>query len=491
MHDRSTRHSNLRNKVRPALERLEDRLLLYSTLGAQWSYSSRITYSFLPDGTSVGGTPSVLFQTLNARFATANWQSQVEQAAALWEANAGVNLALVSDNGAPVSSSGDQQDDPNFGDIRIGAIPLSSSTLAMAFLPPPINGGTDAGDILINSNINFQINSNYDLMTVMAHEFGHSLGMGHTQSANTTAVMYRNYNGIKQSLTSDDTSGIQSIYGAPQPDAYDSNGSKNNTAFNSANISSSIGSNGQIAIPALEITTINDVDWYSVTVPSSTTGAMTVTVQSSNLSSLAPQLLVYNSSLSLLGQASAPSTFGATVSVTIPNVQAGQSYRFKVMAAGGPGPIGSYGLLVNFGSQSQAPIAPPNTVVASKPDEGASSLNDSSSRDDDGGGILGGIIDGLSQIFDGVLVTIGDLTGWVDFLTSPSSTGASPVPAWASASGNSVTTFVGLGDLTDALGLDPFCPHCITRILKPSRGGPSPNAAPDLMRDKGLDVLPE
>src|SRR5262249_18366603 len=126
---------------------------------------------------------------------------------------------------------------------------------------------------------------------------------------------------------------------------------------------------------SLDLTTTSDTDWYVVTVPSTTTGTMTVKVQSSNLSSLAPQLLVYNSSMSLLGQASAPNTFGATITVTIANVQAGQKYYYKVLAAGGPGPIGGYGLLVNFGSQSQPPIPPPNTVVGQQPDLGGGTMN--------------------------------------------------------------------------------------------------------------------
>src|SRR5262249_24927316 len=149
-----------------------------------------------------------------------------------------------------------------------------------------------------------------------------------------------------------------------QPDAFDSNGSSNNSYLTAANISSGIDGNAQIAIPGLDLTTSNDTDWYTVTVPSSTTGAMTVTVQSSNLSSLAPKLQVYNSSRSLLGTVSGAFTFGATLSYTVSGVQAGQSYYVKVLAAGGPAPIGGYGLLVNFGSQSQPPIAPPNTVVA-------------------------------------------------------------------------------------------------------------------------------
>ena len=193
---RRARHHGSDGPVR-ALENLEDRLLLYSTLGANWVYGSRITYSFVPDGTSVGGTPSVLFQTLNARFPTTTWQQQFQRAAAVWQAVANINLAQVPDDGTAIGANGNQQDDPRFGDIRFSAIPQSSGTLAVCFLPPPINGGSDAGDIVFNSSQNWQINSAYDIQTVAIHEIGHALGMGHSQI--TYACMYANYNGQKQS----------------------------------------------------------------------------------------------------------------------------------------------------------------------------------------------------------------------------------------------------------------------------------------------------
>ena len=174
-------------------------------------------------------SPSALFQTLNAKYATATWEGQIEQAASLWESVTNVNLALVSDGGEAVGTSGDQQDDPRFGDIRIGAVPLPSGVLAETFLPPPANGGTDAGDILFNSTVNWQINSNYDLMTVAAHEFGHALGLG--ESSVSTAVMYGTYNGIKQALTSDDIAGIDSIYGTRQFDQFNNGGTHNSSFF--------------------------------------------------------------------------------------------------------------------------------------------------------------------------------------------------------------------------------------------------------------------
>ena len=71
----------------------------------QLVYGSRITYSFMPDGTSVGGTPSVLFQTLNAKFPTATWELQFQKAAAVWQAVTNINLAQVSDNGSRGSVS--------------------------------------------------------------------------------------------------------------------------------------------------------------------------------------------------------------------------------------------------------------------------------------------------------------------------------------------------------------------------------------------------
>ncbi len=387
----SSRPSQKRS-ARPLVESLEDRLLLYSTYGGTWTYGSRITYSFMPDGTSVGGTPSVLFQTMNAKFATATWEAAIEKAATVWEAVANINLALVSDNGSPEACNGDQQDDPRFGDIRIGAVNLGTGALGETLLPPPFNGGTEAGDIFLNSNpiATWNINSAYDLETVAIHEFGHALGLGESQI--TTACMYAYYNGTKQSLTSDDIAGIQSVWGAPQPDLFNSNGLSNGTFMKSANLTPYINSNGQVAIPSLDITNGSQSEWFYVTVPSSTSGTFVATVQSSNLSSLSPQVSVSTTGLQLLGTTSSTS-FGATVSVTIPGVKAGQTYLIQVNGNAAGSPTGGFGLELNFGSASQSPIAPPNTVVPQEPNQS-----------------------GASQEAEVWLLEIGNLTAWGNML---------------------------------------------------------------------------
>ena len=53
---RSKRNETPRPRAsRPALEGLEDRMLMYAANGGAWTLPARVTYSFVPDGTSIGG----------------------------------------------------------------------------------------------------------------------------------------------------------------------------------------------------------------------------------------------------------------------------------------------------------------------------------------------------------------------------------------------------------------------------------------------------
>ncbi|HMF37506.1 MAG TPA: matrixin family metalloprotease [Isosphaeraceae bacterium] len=341
-----------------------------------------ITYSFMPDGTSLGGVPSNLQATLNAHFATANWQAQIADAAAVWEKVANVNFSQVSDNGSPLGVSGNQQDDPRFGDIRIGGYAMSSSILAFAYLPPKANGGTDAGDIFFNTAQSWQINgTTYDLMTVAIHELGHALGMGH--STDTAAAMYPAYITTKQAVDADDISGIRTIYTARQPDIYYAKAS-NNSPRTAVDISSYIATNGQLTISGLDLippATIgtNGIEWYKITVPASTTGMMVVRMQSTGLSLLSPSLAVFNSAGNTILAQQISNNLGDTVTVAIKKVSPGQVYDIRCQGSTtGDSGFGSYGLQVNFGSLTQTPIPPPNTFVKQAPDQGGGTLSQSS-----------------------------------------------------------------------------------------------------------------
>lgn len=365
----------------PRLEGLEGRFLLYATTGTQWAKPKRITYSFVPDGTNIGGVPSNLQQTLNARFTTAAWQGQFAAAAAVWQKVAKVNFWPVSDDGSPLGVSGNQQNDARFGDIRIGGYAMSGSILAFAYLAPPANGGTNAGDMLFNTTQSWQINgTTYDLMTVAIHEFGHALGMGH--ATDTVAAMYPAYNATKESVNADDTAGIRTIYNSRQNDFFDANGS-NDSSRAADNITSYIDGNAQLTISALDSTTpmmigTNDTDWFKVTVPASTTGTMVVRMQSTKLSLLAPTLSVYNSTgATKLGEVVSYNA-GDTVTVTISNVSAGQVYNIKCKGSttGGTG-FGTYGLQVNFGSLNQPAVTAPDTTMAEATDLGGGTMSES------------------------------------------------------------------------------------------------------------------
>ena len=54
-----------------------------------------------------------------------------------------------------------------------------------------------------------------NLLQVAVHEFGHSLGLGHSDQK--SAIMYAYYRGYvpNMALDADDVNGIQTLYGGP------------------------------------------------------------------------------------------------------------------------------------------------------------------------------------------------------------------------------------------------------------------------------------
>src|SRR5262249_24570950 len=152
-----------------------------------------------------------------------------------------------------------------------------------------------AGDISFNTGKIFNINGlDYDLFAVAVHEFGHALGLNH--SSDTTARMYSTYDGVETALGADDIAGDKYVYSGSSvrsPDAFDA-AAANGSLATARDITSYINATTLNAtLNGLDITTTSDVDFYKFTAPSGGTGTLTVTVQSSGLSLLAPSLKVY------------------------------------------------------------------------------------------------------------------------------------------------------------------------------------------------------
>ena len=255
-------------KVRPALESLESRLVLYSTSGNLWPNPQLVTISFMPDGTNLGGISSNLFATFNSNpKLVSQWQSVILKAAQVWAQQTNINFAVVPDNGAPFGSGNYEQGDPGFGDIRIGGYAFGGSSLAMAYQPPPVNDFSLAGDVMFNTSQRFNIGSTYDLFSVAAHEFGHALGMDHS-NVTSAAVMYPTYNGIKTVLNADDIAGVESIYSGGHlrsPDAYNSGGSSDGSFTTATNLNSLINQTQLTAlVPNLDLNTVSQSEYFNV-----------------------------------------------------------------------------------------------------------------------------------------------------------------------------------------------------------------------------------
>ncbi len=77
-------------------------------------------------------------------------------------------------------------------------------------------GGSIGGDVHVDNGNTWVDNASagvgeLDLFTVLLHEFGHALGLGHSNV--TGSIMEATYAGARRTLTADDIAGIQAIYG--------------------------------------------------------------------------------------------------------------------------------------------------------------------------------------------------------------------------------------------------------------------------------------
>lgn len=348
------------------VERLEDRVLLYATSGNAWPNKDLITISFMPDGTNLGGATSNLVSTFNTKFGTAaTWQNQFLKAAQYWAQQTNINFAVVTDNGAVSGSGANQQGDPNFGDIRIGGFNFGNSNLAQAYLPPPINNYSIAGDIQINTGAVFNVGTQYDLFTVAVHEFGHALGLNHATA--TAACMFSAYNGVDAALNADDISGVKAIYSAGAARAADTYEANETTS--AAKLLTLDSTSKAVVINGLNLTTSTDVDYFKIVVPSGATTTLKATVATSGLSLLSPKIEIIVGSTTKATGAAGATEYGVNKTATYTNatdLAATKTVYIKVSSANALAAFktGKYALILNMGTGADPTYTKTTTTLA-------------------------------------------------------------------------------------------------------------------------------
>ncbi len=165
--------------------------------GNKWP-KTNLTYGFQNYSSDNGLTTSKIHEA-------------IAQAFALWAAETPLSFRRVNISASPDIRirfvSGSHGDGASF-DGRGGV-------LAHAFYPPP-NSGDLAGDAHFDESESWTIDiptgsGKIDLVTVAAHEFGHSLGLRHSNV--NGSLMFPSYGGPMRFLHSDDAAGIRTIYG--------------------------------------------------------------------------------------------------------------------------------------------------------------------------------------------------------------------------------------------------------------------------------------
>lgn len=192
-------------------------------LGGRWSNTAHgtggvqgdkviLTYSFVPDGTSIEGDPSVLFARMNEMFGTPQvWQGLFAQVFERWGEVTGNSYEMVSDDGAAWG-----QNSPGVigvrGDVRIASTQIDggSGVLAYNFFPNRGDMVLDAAESWNNPTQNYIF-----LRNVVAHEHGHGIGIEHVCPIASTKLLEPFYTPAFEGPQHDDILAGQRGYGDP------------------------------------------------------------------------------------------------------------------------------------------------------------------------------------------------------------------------------------------------------------------------------------
>lgn len=340
--------------VRIRLETLEDRSVP-ATFGLPWHDPRHLTLSFAPDGTAIAAHSSDLHAALGSQSSPAAWQRTVLEAFQSWAAVADLDFGVVADGGLAFGTPGLAQGDPRFGDVRVGAHPMSPEVLAVAVPPDPALSGSWSGDVLLNSSYRF-IGQPYSLKAVVMHEAGHALGLGNSGDPNS--VMFTTYSTGTQTLSAEDVARIQALYGVRSPDRYEGTRGNDRRGLASALLAPA-GFKGETPLVAFgDVSTTADVDFFSFRSPPDGNDdafdrSVTVRLQTSGVSLLTPKVVVLDAAGRVLRRASSTSLTGDTLQFRLDGLSSQQTYYVRVEGASDDVfGVGRYGLSVRFDKTS-------------------------------------------------------------------------------------------------------------------------------------------
>lgn len=220
----------------------------FTTIGTKWGMGPNVstllsghegtpgmaTWSVMPSGLKIlaesdtheGSVTSSFGALIGDPFSDAEEKAMISSVYSMWSSVCGLTVTGAMDGGAPGGAP--EADGAHLGDMRYGSIaPFPSGVLGHAFGPGTEAlfgpGATIRGDVHMNSALTWvddpmdpDDGGAYDLFTVMLHEAGHSLGLGHSDAPGS--IMAAEYVGGHRFLSPDDIAGIKHIYGPVVPE---------------------------------------------------------------------------------------------------------------------------------------------------------------------------------------------------------------------------------------------------------------------------------
>jgi Matrixin len=377
-----TPNQRCRNR-RLRLESLERREVL-AAFGTAWPDSRSLTVSFPTDNTQAGAYQNSLRSVLDQVAGRQEWQEAVLRAFQTWAVQANINIGLADDRGDNFGAVGLTQKDPRFGDFRIGAIP-QIGVLANA-TPFQTNAGTWAGDVLINSQVNYFLDKwepgvpvqvppanekgpAVELFSVLLHEAGNALGLADVNLPGT--VMHKDYLGPIGALSNTDRRAIWSLYGGPRKDIFEP--VANNTRATATIIDQSPSNGGTLPVVTKgSLNTSRDSDFYRFT-PLPNQETATIRLRANGISLLKSRLIVSDSAGNVIADAKADSVFANDLQLEIGSLRDRGNVYIQVVGNGTDVfTVGDYQLEIDYRPTSQQPVLTPLIYDADAVDDDSS-----------------------------------------------------------------------------------------------------------------------